>query len=149
MGLGTRVRRISWLFFLLIWLPLGFVVYTAAMGGDEDTIALAMVPVFIFCVLFAILFAGSSAIVAREKEKIQKQGIPAKAMVISLTDTSTTVNDQPLMKIELEVQPPYDSRFVTTIECVVPLPALMQLERGSVVDIFYLEDTKEVALADL
>lgn len=149
MGLGTRVRRISWLFFLLMWLPLGFVVYTAATGGDEDTIALVMVPVFFFCVLFAILFAGSFAIGAREKEKIQKQGIPAKAMVISLTDTSTTVNDQPLMKIELEVQPPCDSRFVTTVEYVVPFPLLVQLQPGSDVKIFYLEETKEVALADL
>jgi len=53
------------------------------------------------------------------------------------------------MQIELEVQPPYDSRFTTTVEYVVPFSFLVQLQPGTVVKVYYLEETKEVALADL
>ena len=143
-----RMRLISWAFFILMWVPLAVVVYSAATESEEPPF-LALAALFLFVILFAVFQVGSFGIGWLEKEKIRKKGIPAKATIISLADTGTMVNDQPLMKIELEVQPPYDSRFVATVEYIVPYSFLPQVQPGNTLQVFYLEDTKDVAIADL
>jgi hypothetical protein len=143
-----RLRRISWVFFLLMWIPLGVVVYSAVTEAEDPPVE-ALAAVFLFVILFAVLQIGSFGIGWLEKEKIRKKGIPAKATILSVTDTGTMVNNQPLLKIGLEVQPPYDSRFVATVEYIVPYSFLPQVQPGNTLQVFYLEDTKEVAIADL
>jgi len=143
-----RMRLISWAFFILMWIPLAVVVWSAATESEEPPVP-ALAALFLFVILFAVFQAGSFGIGWLEKEKIRKKGIPAKATIISLADTGTMVNDQPLMKIGLEVQPPYDSRFTATVEYIIPFSSLTALQPGNVVKVYYLEETKEVALADL
>ena len=143
-----RARQISWVFFTLMWLPLAFVIYAAVME-DEEPPVVPLVLFFALCMLFAFLQVGSFGIGWLEKNAIRKKGTPAQATVLSVSETGTTVNDRPLLRIELEVQPPYDSRFTATVEYVVPFTFLPQLQAGNKLQVFYLEDTKEVALADL
>jgi hypothetical protein len=143
-----RVRRISWVFFIVMWIPLGVVVYSAVTEAEDPPVE-ALAAVFLFVILFAVLQVGSFGIGGLEKEKIRKKGIPAKATVSSVSDTGTMVNNQPLLRIGLEVQPPYDSRFTATVEYVVPYSFLPQVQPGNKLQVFYLEDTKEVAIADL
>ena len=148
MALEQRVRWISWVFFVLMWIPLGVVVYSAVTESEEPPF-LAIAALFLFVILFAVFQAGSFGIGWLEKEKIRKKGIPAKATVLTLSDTGTMVNNQPLMKIGLEVQPPYNSRFTATVEYIVPYSFLPQVQPGNTLQVFYLEDTKDVAIADL
>jgi hypothetical protein len=143
-----RVRRISWIFFFLMWIPLVFVIYAAVTETEEPPVE-ALVLFFGLMVLFAILLIGSFGIGSLEKDRIRRSGIPAKATVLTVSDTGTMVNNQPLLRIGLEVQPPYDSRFVATVEYVVPYSFLPQVQPGNTLQVFYLEDTKEVAIADL
>lgn len=143
-----RVRRISWIFFFLMWIPLVFVIYAAVTETEEPPVE-ALVLFFGLMVLFAILLIGSFGIGSLEKDRIRGSGIPAKATVLTVSDTGTMVNNQPLLKIGLEVQPPYDSRFVATVEYIVPYSFLPQVQPGNTLQVFYLEDTKEVAIADL
>lgn len=143
-----RARRISWIFFILMWIPLAFVIHAAVLDEEEPPVE-ALLLFFALCMLFAFLQAGSFGIGWLEKNAIRKKGTPAKATVLSVSETGTMVNDQPLLRIELEVQPPYDTRFVTTVEYVVPFTFLPQLQAGNKLQVFYLEETKEVALADL
>jgi hypothetical protein len=143
-----RVRRISWIFFFLMWIPLVFVIYAAVTETEEPPVE-ALVLFFGLMVLFAILLIGSFGIGSLEKDRIRRSGIPAKATVLTVSDTGTMVNNQPLLKIGLEVQPPYDSRFVATVEYIVPYSFLPQVQPGNTLQVFYLEDTKEVAIADL
>jgi hypothetical protein len=144
-----RVRLISWVFFILMWVPFGIMTYTAVTDGDEVKTVLGMVLFFCLCTLFAILLVGSFVIGRREKEKIKRKGIPAKATILSVSETGTRINDQPLLRIELEVHPPYASRFVTTVEYIVPYDALPQVQPGNTVPVYYLDGTTMVALADL
>ena len=143
-----RLRRISWVFFIVMWIPLGVVVYSAVTEAEDPPVE-ALAAVFLFVILFAVLQIGSLGIGWLEKEKIRKKGIPAKATILSVSETGTMVNNQPLLKIGLEVQPPYDSRFVATVEYIVPYSFLPQVQPGNTLQVFYLEDTKEVAIADL
>ena len=114
-----RVRRLSWVFFFFMWIALGFVIFAALTDEDEPPVA-ALVFFFGMCILFVILQFGSFTVGRLEKENIKKKGIPAKALILSISETGTRLNDQPLLQIELEVHPPYDSRFRATVEYVVP-----------------------------
>lgn len=144
-----RVRSISWGVFVLMWIPLVFMIYTAVTDGDAESIGIAMILFFFLCILFGLLLFGSFTVGRLEKENIKKRGVPAKATIVSVSDTGTTINDQPLVRIGLEVQPPYDSRFTTTVEYLVPYLDSLQLQPGTTVQVLYIEETKEVALADL
>ena len=143
-----RVRRVSWVFFFLMWLPLVFVIYAAVTETEEPPVE-ALVLFFGLMVLFAILLIGSFGIGSLEKDRIKRSGIPANASVLTVSDTGTMVNNQPLLRIGLEVQPPYDSRFTATVEYVVPYSFLPQVQPGKTLQVFYREDTKDVAIADL
>lgn len=143
-----RVRRTSWIFFILMWIPLAGVVWSAITGSEEPPFP-AIAALFLSVILFAVFQAGSFGIGWLEKEKIRKKGIPAKATVLTVSDTGTMVNNQPLLRIGLEVQPPYDSRFVATVEYIVPYSFLPQVQPGNTLQVFYREDTKDVAIADL
>jgi len=143
-----RIRYLSWLCFLLMFVPLVIVVYSAAIETEDPPVA-AIAALIFFSMLFAIFQFGSFVVGGAEKEVIRKKGIAAKATIISVSDTGTMINNQPLLRIELAVQPPYDERFTATVEYVVPYSVLPQVQPGMAVRVFYLEETKEVALADL
>jgi len=144
-----RVRRIAWISFALMWIPVAYLVYLAAIDAPEERIYPAM-PVFIFfCTGFALLLVGSFGIGWFERENIKKKGIPATATILSVSDTGWTVNDQPKLSICLDVHPPYEPRFLKTVEYVVPYAFLPQLKEGNKVQVLYIEGTNQVALADL
>lgn len=142
------MRRFAWVLFFLMWFPLAFVIYAAVTETGEPPVE-ALVLFFGLMMLFAILLIGSFGIGSLEKDRIKRSGIPAKATILSVSETGTTINDQPLVRIELEVQPPYDSRFAAVVEYILPYADRQGLQAGKKVPVFYLEDTKEVALADL
>jgi hypothetical protein len=137
-----------WVFFILMWIPLVIVVFSA-LKKEEDPPVLALGLFFILFIRFTILLVGSFGIGWIEKENIKKKGMPAKATIINFSDTGILVNNQPQLSIELEVQPSYDSRFRTTVEYGIPNSALPQSQPGKTVSVYYIEETKEVALADL
>lgn len=46
-------------------------------------------------------------------------GLPAKAKVVAIQDMGMLVNNNPVVKLTLDVQPPYGVSFQTTGECPV------------------------------
>ncbi len=56
-----RVRRLSWIFFFLMWIALGFVFFAAVTDEDEPPVT-ALVLFVGLCLLFAILLFGSFTI---------------------------------------------------------------------------------------
>jgi hypothetical protein len=148
MAWERRVRLLSWVFFALMWLPLGFVI-SAAMAETEEPPMAALFLFFGLCILFSVLQIGSFGVGWYERGRIKKRGVPVKATIVSVSDTGTMINDQPLLRIELDIQPPYDSQFRTSVEYVVPYSFLPQVQPGNTLLAYYIENTKEVALADL
>lgn len=61
----------------------------------------------------------------------------------------TTVNNQPLLRIGPEVQPPCGSRSAATVGYVVPYPFLPQLVAENTRPGYYNRETGEVAPAYL
>ena len=148
MGWDQRLRRISWVFFTLMWPAVAAVSISAIMEEEEPPLP-AITLLFSCAMLFAFLQVGSFFVGWREREQIKATGIPAKATILNITTTGTEVNDEPLIRIELEVQPSYDERFVTIVEYVVPYSSLSSMQPGNIVRVFYREGTKEVAIEGL
>lgn len=144
-----RVRRMAWIFFALMGIPVAYLVYLAAIDAPEEKIFPAMPVFLLFCIGFALLLVSSLGIGWFERENIRKKGIPATATVLSVSDTGWTVNDQPKLSICLDVRPPYEPQFLKTVEYVVPYAFLPQLKEGNKVRVLYIEGTDQVALADL
>lgn len=143
-----RLWRLAWIIFIVMWLPLGVLIYLGVKGVEEPPVE-ALFAFFGLCIVFTVLLIGSFFVGTFEKEKIKKNGIAAKATIVSLSDTGLFVNNQPRLKITLDVQPPYDARFTTTVEYIVPYSFLPMLQPGVTVPVYYIEGTREVALADL
>jgi len=144
-----RARRFAWVFFAIMWIPVAYLVYLAMIDAPEE-MTYPVMPLFIFfCTGFALLLAGSFGIGWFERENIKKKGIPATATILSVSDTGWTVNDRPKLSICLDVYPPYEPRFLKTVEYVVPYSFLPQLQEGKKIPVLYIEGTDQVALADL
>ncbi len=70
-------------------------------------------------------------------ERIMARGQVATARVISLSDTGSRVNDQPVATIELEVRPPGAAAFTATAQTVVTAINAMQFQPGKQVSVRY------------
>jgi hypothetical protein len=142
-----RVRKASWIFF---WLMLASVFWYMAVSEDPESVSdPKIIPFFAFFGLFIVLQIGSIYVDRYEKEIIRTKGIPATATVISYKSTGTLYFNQPELRIELEVQPPWGPRFVTTVNHVVAYHDLKRIEPGTRVRVHYLEDTHQVAIDGL
>lgn len=143
------LRRAAWGSFLLMWVPFGQMILAGAGDEDRGHFIRPLLLFVLLCGLFIILFFLSFRVGRFEKDRLRRTGIPAKATVISIRKTGTSINDQPLMAIELEVHHPYGARFRATAEYFMPYPPPPEFSPGRMVQVFFLEDTREVAVDGL
>jgi hypothetical protein len=142
-----RVRYLSWVFFYLMWVAvIWYMVVSLGYEGIDD---LRILPFFVFLALFLVLQVGAISVDRYEKEQVRRKGIPAHATIVSMAGTGRLIMNEPEYFFELDVQPPYEPRFVTTVEYVVPYAAVSRVQPGRNVQVRYIEGTKEVALTDL
>ena len=81
------------------------------------TVGIMASPVFgsVFALIFIIIFGGVfwsfffKPMMVRSK--LSKTGVPAQARIISVSDTGTTVNNNPQIKLLLEVTPPMGAPY--------------------------------------
>lgn len=139
-----RLRRVSWIFF---WLMLASAFWYIAVSEDPESVSdPKIIPFLAFLGLFLVLQVGSIYVDRTEKEILRRKGIPATATVIRYESTGTLYFNQPELRIELEVQPPWEPRFITTVDQVVAYHDLKKVEPGTSVQVHYIEGTKRVAI---
>jgi len=63
-------------------------------------------------------------------QAILRNGIPATARVLQLTDNGTTVNDNPMGRILLEVQMQNQAPYHAQVQMLVPRLKLAQIQPG-------------------
>jgi hypothetical protein len=90
----------------------------------------------------------------KKKERILTDGISAEAVVINVADTGVTINDNPRVKLTLQVQPEGDAPFqaekkVTVSRVEIPRPGDTYFVRYDPADPSEVEfDTAKVAAAN-
>lgn len=80
-------------------------------------------PVLIFAVVFLSIFAGVFWSVLFKpiyvRKKLQKSGVAATAQILEVSDTGTTINNNPQVKILLEVKSPYGEPYKVETKVIV------------------------------
>ena len=72
-----------------------------------------------------------------QRSHLARSGVSAKAIVLSLSQTGTMINDQPLCLIELKVLPEGGTPYTASIKQVVALTDIPKVQPGAHVNVMY------------
>ena len=91
--------------------------------------------------LAPLLICGCGAIenmtgVGLTKE-LQKTGVSATAVILKISDTGMTLNDDPVAWLDLEVRPENAPPFQARAKCLIPRLELPQFQPGRSVPVRY------------
>ena len=154
MNLARQLRRIGRAMFLAMWIPFGtsFIGMIGMPAGEyawSELPALTRYSLVIGGALAAastLLLIGAPMVSAISGRSLMRTGQPAKAKVVSLTDTGTTINNNPVVRLVLEVQPPTGSPFEAETEKLISRLDVPNIQPGAVLDVRYDPETREVAI---
>lgn len=83
--------------------------------------------------------------VSRMKKRLMQEGVEAEAVLLNMEQTGLYVNNQPQIKLQVQVQPNSGRNFVSEVREVLTLIDLSQLRIGSTLKVKYNPaNTKEV-----
>lgn len=83
--------------------------------------------------------------ISQMKRRLMQEGIEAEAVLLNMEQTGLYVNNQPQIKLQVQVQPPTGRNFVSEIREVLTLIDLSQLRIGSTLKVKYNPaNTREV-----
>jgi hypothetical protein len=173
MKLVESMRRVGSLMFLFMWIPFTciFVGMAGEMGSfgrslaawidrflpgllainNSGTSTLSDISTTItiaMSVLSMLLIFGSPALAAILNRRLIKNGRQATAKIVSLEQTGTYINNNPVVRFVLEVDRPDGRPFHAEAERLVPLVQIGSLQPGASVQVRYDPDSLEVAIVD-
>ena len=99
--------------------------------------------------LSMVLIFGSTGVSAYNNQKLRNIGKSASAKVVSMVSTGTRINNNPVMRFVLEVEPGDRSPFHAEAEQIVRPESFGRLQPGAVVSVRYDPDTQEAVIVDL
>jgi hypothetical protein len=80
------------------------------------------------------------------KYSIHASGLDATAVVQSIKQTNTTINNQPVVLLQLNVQPQNAAAFTAKVRTEVPMISLSRLTPGARVAVRYSPSSRKVVL---
>jgi hypothetical protein len=130
-------KGLMW-FLLLPGLGMGIAGFLVAPGSKTDDglpLNIFLWAMGGFWIVTNVLILTITAGVNRRRVDLLQNGYPGTARVLSIERTGTTINDNPVMAIRLEVNDGFHGLYETTHKEAIPVEELYQLRVGSVVDI--------------
>jgi hypothetical protein len=116
-----------------IGLVMTLLVTVGSMAFTLVVIVLSMVlPLGILFVIWKVMAKNA----AMERELLAT-GAPASARIVSVGETGMYINNQPQVKIVLEVAPADGPTFAATVNKVVSLLQIPRIQPGTVVEVRY------------
>jgi hypothetical protein len=95
-----------------------------------------------------VLLVGAPVLSAATNRQVVSSGLPATAKILAITDTGTTINQNPVIHFLLQVQPSDRSAFQAETEKLVPRLQVPRFQPGSFVAVKYHPDSLAVAILD-
>lgn len=101
---------------------------------------------------FGLMFAamgflfGTPALAAFRNRRVLRSGRTGEGRIVSLEQTGVTINNNPVMRILLEVTPSDGRSFEAETERLVSIAQIPQFQPGAVLPVRYDPDTQEVAI---
>lgn len=156
MNISKQMRKYGWLCFTLMWLPFAtlFIGMIGMPNGDYawgELPALtraSLLAVGVLAIASTILLVGASIVSGVENREILKDGQPASAKVLRISDTGTTINNNPVVRLLLEVTPASQPAFQAETERLISRLQIPQIQPGMSVQVKFDPTSHEVALMD-
>lgn len=150
------MRRWGWRAFGLMWIPF-ITLMISMLGMPEGSYAWSDLPAltryslvglgFFFAATFVLLI-GATLVGTGTNRHVLTTGRSAEATIVDLEDTGTTINQNPLVRLVLDVQPSDQPAFRAETERVIPRLQVPQFQPGAVVEVKYDPESQAVAVVD-
>jgi hypothetical protein len=150
------MRKYGWLCFRLMWLPFA-TLFIGMIGLPSGDYAWGELPILTRASLLAvgalaitstILLVGATIVSGVENHEILEDGQPASAKILRISDTGTTINNNPVVRLLLEVTPASQPAFQAETERLIPRLQIPQIQPGMSVQVKFDPASHEVALLD-
>lgn len=141
--------QLGWYLFGLSWIPFIGIFSYVFYPIDEW-----LPPISIICLVLSlgmmalgvILLMMSSISATSANRKIRESGVKGQARVISVEDAGTRYNNHFVLNVGLHIAPDFGPAFDTVASQLVPIYHMAQIQKGNVVNVLYLKDTKEAVI---
>lgn len=156
MNRSKTMRRWGWTAFKLMWIPFTML-FIGMIGMPEGEYAwvelptltrYSMIGVAVLAATAVVLLLGASLLSGQMNRHIQERGRRAEAEILQLWDTGTTVNKNPLVRMQLEVRPDDRPPFQAETERLISRLDIPKFQEGTVIPVKYDPESKEVAVLD-
>lgn len=154
--LPKRLRRWGWICFSIMWLPFAslFVAMIGMPSGDyawSELPILARASILVgggFAAASTVLLTGAPLVSGLMNRRLLTSGRPASAKILAITDTGTTINQNPVIRFLLEVRPSDRPGFQAVTEKLVSRLQVPRFQPGSTVQVRYDPETQAAAIVD-
>ena len=94
--------------------------------------------IIVLCVVSSILRKKKRA--RQEEHEVMTRGIPATATIMSLSPTTTHIDDQPVVLLSLDVAMPNGESFPLEIKTAIHMINIPQFQEGAQISVKVLEE---------
>ncbi len=153
---NRNLRKVSWILFGLMWIPFGGI-FIGLIGMPEGNYAWIELPLITrTSIILTALLGGLSMLLmiaiplfsGLRNREVRGEGLPAQAKILNIWDTGTTINQNPVVGLLLEVQPPGGSPFQAETEQLISRLRIPMIQPGMEVAVRYDPHNQAVALVD-
>jgi hypothetical protein len=106
-----------------------------------------LIGVGIFGVGAMLLLVGAPLLSGLKNQSVLENGQAAEARILKVMDTGTTINNNPVVRLQLEVHTPGGEVFRAETERLIPRLEVPQIQPGATVEVKYDPASHAVALA--
>lgn len=155
-NLSRQLRRWGRISFFVMWLPFATLL-VAMIGLPSGDYSWTELPILaraslllggVFALISTVLLVGAPLAAAATNRSILSSGRPAPATILAITDTGTTINQNPVVRFLLEVQPNDRSAFQAETERLVSRLQLPRFQPGASIEVKYQPESLAVAIVD-
>ncbi len=173
MNLLNIFRRVGWLLFAFMWIPFTciFVGMAPEMGGigrdfaawldkiipgifDLQSWGASWLTTISTVLTFGLMFAamaflfGTPILAGFRNRRVLRTGRIGEGRIVSVAQTGIYINNNPMVRIALEVTPSDGRPFEAETEKLLYLTQIPQYQPGAVVSVRYDPETLDVAVSD-
>jgi uncharacterized membrane protein len=130
--------------------PLVFILGNSGNGMGEGFNIEKVVPIIMIPIVLVIIFLSMRPLVRQAFPPTIKNGVTAEAEVLDVRDTGTTINDDPLVALQLEVRPSMAAAFQVELKTLVSRLEVSQYRPGcKAVVLFDPDNPKRIVLQSI
>lgn len=161
MKVANLLRILALVCFLVLWIPFAMIMITGplslAIWGPEQasstSVFWSMTPWVVLTtalgVAAAFFFIASSVAGGMSNILIEAKGQDAEAEILTIKDTGTRINDDPVVAFSLRVRPTTHAEFVGQARRMISIVELPQYQPGKIVKVKYIPGKDHVAIVGL